>query len=84
VEARASGTPSTVTNTGAVAGYEVAQLYLSRGGPYDPVRELRGFERLWIEPGQTATLVVELTRRDLSSWSVVEQDWYVRNSTKKV
>ncbi|EME46677.1 glycoside hydrolase family 3 protein [Dothistroma septosporum NZE10] len=75
---------ATITNTGKVAGYEVPQLYISRGGPYDAVRELRGFEKLWIEPNRTATLRVEVTRRDISSWSVEEQDWYVRNTTKKV
>ncbi|KXT13326.1 hypothetical protein AC579_6024 [Pseudocercospora musae] len=75
---------ATVTNTGDVAGYEVPQLYINRGGPYDPVRELRGFERLWIEPGESKTFTVELTTRDISSWSVVEQDWYVRKTTKKV
>lgn len=75
---------ATITNTGSVPGYEVAQLYISRGGPYDPVRELRGFEKLWIEPGAAATFTVELTRKDISSWSTVEQDWYVRNTTKKV
>ena len=73
-----------MTNTGKVAGYEVPQLYISRGGPYDPVRELRGFEKLWIEPNGTATATFEVTRRDISSWSVEEQDWYVRNTTKKV
>ncbi|KAF2163741.1 glycoside hydrolase family 3 protein [Zasmidium cellare ATCC 36951] len=75
---------ATITNTGPVAGYEVAQLYISRGGPYDPVRELRGFEKLWIEAGESRTFVYEVTRRDVSSWSSGEQDWYVRNSTKKV
>ncbi|KAI5358252.1 Putative glycoside hydrolase, family 3, glycoside hydrolase family 3 domain, immunoglobulin [Septoria linicola] len=75
---------ATVTNTGDVAGYEVPQLYISRGGPYDPVRELRGFERIWIEAGESETFTVEITRRDISSWSTVEQDWFVRNSTKKV
>ncbi|GIZ42155.1 hypothetical protein CKM354_000543300 [Cercospora kikuchii] len=75
---------ATITNTGKVAGYEVPQLYISRGGPYDPVRELRGFEKLWIEPGESKIFAVGLTRRDISSWSTVEQDWFVRNSTKKV
>lgn len=75
---------ATITNTGSVAGYEVPQLYVSRGGPYDPVRELRGFDKIWIEAGETKTFEAELTRRDIASWSTVEQDWYVRNSTKKV
>lgn len=76
---------ASVTNTGAVAGDEVVQLYVSRGGPYDPVRELRGFERLvGIEPNETRTVTIDITRKDVSSWSPEEQDWFVRNSTKTV
>lgn len=75
---------ATITNTGKVAGYEVPQLYISRGGPYDPVRELRGFDRIWLEVGESKTFTVDVTRRDISSWNTVEQDWFVRNSTKKV
>lgn len=76
---------ASVTNTGSVAGDEVAQLYISRGGPYEPIRELRGFERLSsIQPNETRTFTVDVTRRDISSWSTVEQDWFVRDTTKNV
>lgn len=76
---------ASVTNTGSVAGDEVAQLYVSRGGEYEPVRELRGFERLTaIQPGETRTFSVGVTRRDVSSWSTEEQDWVVRDTAKKV
>ncbi|KAF2765109.1 putative beta-glucosidase 1 precursor [Teratosphaeria nubilosa] len=75
---------ATITNTGKVAGEEVPQLYISRGGPYDPPKELRGFDRLSIEPNCSVTFTVDVTRRDIGSWSTVEQDWYVRNTTKKV
>lgn len=76
---------ASVTNTGPVAGDEVAQLYVSRGGAYDPIRELRGFERLTaLQPNETRTFTVDLTRRDISSWSTVEQDWFVNNATKLV
>ena len=75
---------ATVTNTGKLVGEEVPQLYISRGGPYDPVKELRGFERLSIQPNSSVTFSADVTRRDISSWSVVEQDWYVSNSTKTV
>lgn len=76
---------ASVTNAGAVAGDEVVQLYVSRGGPHDPVRELRGFERLTgIQPNETRTVTIDITRRDISSWSPEEQDWFVRNSTKTV
>jgi beta-glucosidase len=57
----------TVTNTGKVAGDEVAQLYLSfpdvKGAP---IRALRGFRRVHLNPGQSETVHFELKPRDLS------------------
>ena len=66
-----------VTNTGDVEGDEVAQLYVSRGGANDPVRELRGFDRLSIAPGATVQFRADITRRDVSNWDVASQNWYV-------
>ena len=57
----------TVTNTGKVGGDEVAQLYLSfpdvKGAP---LRALRGFRRVHLEPGQSQKVSFELKPRDLS------------------
>ncbi|MCJ1397963.1 hypothetical protein MMC11_001159 [Xylographa trunciseda] len=75
---------ATVTNTGSITGEEVPQLYLSLGGPYDPPVVLRGFERLSIDPGMSATFTVELTRRDVSNWDTVSQNWVISNYTKTV
>lgn len=65
---------ATVTNTGSVYGDEVVQLYVSLG-PGEPVVVLRGFDRLSIAPGESATFRAELTRRDLSTWDTVSQNW---------
>jgi beta-glucosidase len=58
---------ATVTNTGKVAGEEVAQLYLRfpdvKGAP---LRALRGFQRVHLEPGGSQKLRFELKPRDLS------------------
>jgi beta-glucosidase len=75
---------ATITNTGNVAGSEVPQLYLSLGGPYDPKVVLRGFERLSIEPGTSAQFHVDLTRRDLSNWDPVSQNWAISKYMKTV
>ena len=75
---------ATVTNTGKVPGSEVPQLYVSLGGPYDPKVVLRGFEKLSIQPNQTATFTVALTRRDLSNWDTVSQNWVISKYTKTV
>lgn len=50
-----------VTNTGAVAGDEVVQVYIkSLDDPTAPVMELKGFERVNIEPGQTVQVKISL------------------------
>lgn len=67
---------ATVTNTGEVAGAEVAQLYIAI--PNGPVKQLRGFEKPVLEPGESATVDFELTRRDLSNWDVVAQKWQLQ------
>ena len=57
----------TVTNTGKVAGDEVAQLYLSFPDVAGaPIRALRGFQRLHLDPGQSEKVHFDLTPRDLS------------------
>lgn len=73
-----------ITNTGAVAGDEVPQLYLSLGGPEDPAIVLRGFDRLSAGPGETVTFEASLTRRDLSNWDTVSQNWVISSYPKTV
>ncbi|THW34394.1 glycoside hydrolase family 3 protein [Aureobasidium pullulans] len=73
-----------VTNTGKVVGDEVAQLYVSLGGPFDPKIILRGFERVTIDPGQTVQVTFPLARRDLSNWDTVKQDWVITEHIKTV
>ena len=64
-----------ITNTGSVAGDEVPQLYISLGAEDDPKVVLRGFDRLTIEPGATATFTAQICRRDISNWDTVSQNW---------
>jgi beta-glucosidase len=74
-----------ITNMGSVTGDEVPQLYVSLGGPQDPKVVLRGFDRLReIGPGETRQFMARLTRRDLSNWDPVLQDWVVGGHKKTV
>jgi beta-glucosidase len=71
----------TITNTGSVSGDEVAQLYVGLGDG-EPPKVLRGFDRITIPAGGSATFTAELTRRDVSVWDVVSQNWVqVENPT---
>lgn len=73
-----------VTNSGAVDGKEVVQLYLGLPGEDVPIRQLRGFEKPLITAGETATVQFTLTRRDLSVWDVVAQKWLLQSGNYEV
>ncbi|KAL2268706.1 hypothetical protein VTJ83DRAFT_3552 [Remersonia thermophila] len=64
-----------VANTGKLDGAEVAQLYVGIPDDGAPVRQLRGFEKPFVQAGETASVKFELTRRDLSVWDVEAQKW---------
>ena len=66
-----------VTNTGALAGDEVAQLYIHQrcGRDSRPMRELKGFERVTLQPGETKTVTFQLGPDELSYWSTSLGEW---------
>jgi len=63
-----------IFNTGVLAGHEVVQLHVLLGGD-EPPHLLRAFDRLYIEPGESATFEAQLLRRDVSIWDPGRQDW---------
>lgn len=67
-----------VTNTGKVPGKEVVQLYVAdkNGTPQRPVKELKGFTKLSLAPGETKTAELTLSARDLSFYHEELGDWY--------
>ena len=69
----------TLKNTGDVAGAEVAQLYISArtGGMFRPRKELKGFVRAYLEPGEEKRVSIELSDRTFAVWSIIENDWVV-------
>lgn len=71
-----------ISNTGSVSAPEVAQLYL--GIPGAPAKQLRGFEKVPLEAGNSTIVNFELTRRDLSSWDIVQQSWVLQSGEYKV
>lgn len=73
-----------VRNTGRRDGAEVAQLYLGIPVPGQPVRQLRGFEKVFLNATVTQTVSFELTRRDLSVWDVVAQKWRLARGEYKI
>ncbi|EON95603.1 putative glycoside hydrolase family 3 protein [Phaeoacremonium minimum UCRPA7] len=72
-----------VKNTGDVDGAEVVQLYVGIPGNA-PVRQLRGFDKPFINATKTATVSFELTRRDLSFWDTTAQKWKLQQGNYTV
>ena len=72
-----------VKNTGAVSGAEVVQLYIAapKGGIFRPVRELKGFERVELEPGESKTVEFTLDDRSFAIWS---EGWKIPGGTYTV
>jgi beta-glucosidase len=69
---------ATVTNTGKVAGADVAQLYLSDpASAGEPPRQLKGYQKVSLKPGQSATVHFTLTGHDLSYWDDAANGWVV-------
>ncbi len=66
-----------VTNTGPVAGDEVAQLYIHQrwGSDSRPMRELKGFARVTLQPGETETVTFPLGPDELRYWSTNAGQW---------
>lgn len=75
-----------VSNTGSREGAEVLQLYL--GLPSDhvpmPERELKGFRKVRLAPGETAHVVLHINLRDLSYYDVASQSWKVDTGRVRV
>jgi beta-glucosidase len=68
-----------VTNTGKRTGDTVAQLYIHQraGSASRPVRQLKGFERLTLEPGAKQTVHFALGKDELQFWSPPLKKWVV-------
>ena len=59
-----------ITNTGTMDAYEVPQLYVHQrsGDLARPIRELKGFQKIFIPAGETRTVTFTLTKEDLGYW----------------
>lgn len=68
-----------VTNTGAVAGYETVQLYISdvKSSLPRPVNELKGFSKVYLQPGETATVSFPVTADQLQYFDDTKGRWVV-------
>jgi beta-glucosidase len=68
-----------VTNTGSVSGAEVAQLYVSDPSATvkRPERELKGFKKVRLGPGETKHVTLNLDARSFSYWEETAHEWTI-------
>ncbi|MGO4375075.1 glycoside hydrolase family 3 C-terminal domain-containing protein, partial [Paenibacillus sp. MCAF20] len=71
----------TVTNTGLRAGKEIVQLYVRDvASTIDrPDKELKGFAKLELQPGEQKTVTIELDKRSFAYFNVELKDWHVES-----
>lgn len=76
----------TVKNTGGMAAAEIAQVYIRapKGGVFCPDKELRGFARVSLCPGQSKRVSVELNERAFEYWNIAEDRWAVAGGRYEV
>ncbi|KAF9270441.1 beta-glucosidase [Marasmius fiardii PR-910] len=67
-----------IQNSGSVAGHEVPQLYLTfPSAAKSAPRNLKGFDNIFITPGQSKTVTLQLSRFDFSVWNPATQRWEI-------
>lgn len=77
--AEEQGVSLTVTNTGSVAGTEIVQLYISKkdGQIFRPVKELKGFARVTLAPGEKQRITIALDDKAFRFWNVKADRWEI-------
>ncbi|HKG96122.1 MAG TPA: glycoside hydrolase family 3 C-terminal domain-containing protein [Gemmatimonadaceae bacterium] len=75
-----------VTNSGTRAGDEVVQLYVQHQGSAveRPIRELRGYRRISLRPGETRTVTLPLPASALAYWSAEQHRWVVESEPVRI
>ncbi len=71
----------TVKNTGSRAGKAVVQLYVgdAESTPIRPVRELKGFRKVMLQPGESKEVAFTLDKRSFAYWNQEIHDWHVES-----
>ncbi len=76
----------TVTNTGSRAGKAVVQLYVENASSeiIRPLRELKGFEKILLQPGESREVTFSLDRRAFAYWDTETGGWSVPGGTYRI
>lgn len=75
-----------ITNTGSRAGKEAVQLYVSApdSSVIRPEQELRAFDKVELQPGETKTVAFTLEKRAFAYWDTRIHDWYAETGNYEI
>ena len=73
----------TLTNTGSVAGAEIAQLYVAKpdAAVFRPAKELKGFAKVFLKAGESRTVTIPLDDKTFRYWNVATDCWEVEGGS---
>ena len=66
-----------MTNTGERAGAEIAELYVGEENPTvpRPIKELKGFKKVFLQPGESRRVTLELDQRSFAYFNTATEQW---------
>lgn len=75
-----------IKNIGKCAGAEVAQVYVAppESAIFKAPKELKGFKKVFLEPGEEKTVEIELSKRSFAYYNVNIHDWHVESGDYKI
>ena len=75
-----------LTNTGARAGAEVAELYIHQDNPAlpRPLKELKGFKKVFLQPGEKQTVSIPLDSRAFAFYDPAKAGWVAEAGDYKI
>ncbi len=75
-----------VTNTGKMAGKEIVQVYVAdkTNVASRPCKELKGFAKVSLKPGETKTVEIELNKRSFAWYNTQIHDWYAASGDYEI
>ncbi|RCX02170.1 glycoside hydrolase family 3 C-terminal domain-containing protein [Marinomonas foliarum] len=76
----------TITNTGDTAGAEVVQCYVGQKSPSlpRPAKELKAFEKVFLEPGESKEIALELDYRAFAYWDEAQSSWIAESDEYQI
>jgi beta-glucosidase len=69
-----------IKNTGDTAGFEISQCYVQpyKSNNNEPIKTLQGFDKTFLNPGESKEIKILLNKRNFSSWDLLDNDWNIK------